>query len=174
MRSIHTRYRKGSMQADQPIEVQPKSSLNPTYLVVGAGVAVALGALAYTTLGKKMTPEEPMSQTVPVTSSPTTTTLNTYKDGTYTVNGKYTSPGGDEEIGVTVTLKDGVITDTTVEPKTARPISQKFQGIFNENYKPFVMGKKINEVNLDKVSGSSLTPKGFMQGLEQIKQQAGV
>lgn len=97
---------------------------------------------------------------------------SSYKDGTYTVVGNYTSPGGAEELGVTVTLKDGVITETSVEPKATRPNSVKFQGIFAENYKPLVEGKKIDEVKLDKVSGSSLAPKGFNDALEKIKTEA--
>lgn len=98
--------------------------------------------------------------------------MHSYKDGTYTVDGDYTSPGGAEIIGVTVTLKDGVITESSVETKATRPNSVKFQGIFAENYKPLVDGKKIDEVKLDKVSGSSLSPKGFNDALEKIKTEA--
>ena len=98
--------------------------------------------------------------------------MHSYKDGTYTVDGDYTSPGGAEVIGVTITLKDGVITESSVETKATRPNSVKFQGIFAENYKPLVDGKKIDEVKLDKVSGSSLSPKGFNDALEKIKTEA--
>ena len=37
-----------------------------------------------------------------------------------------------------------------------------------------IAAKNINEVKLDKISGSSLTPQGFNNALEKIKQQAGV
>ena len=95
-----------------------------------------------------------------------------YKNGTYTAEGNYISPGGDEQIVVKLTLKDGVIENSQVESKAVRPISKKFQKIFIENYKQFVIGKKIDEIKLDKVSGSSLTPKGFNDALEKIKAEA--
>lgn len=158
MCSIDTKYFKGFMQ-EEPIETTPepetKSTMSPAKLAVGAGVVVALGALAYTAVSGNLMG-------------------GTYKDGTYTAVGTYISPGGDEEVGVTLTLKDNVITDATVEPKATRPNSVKFQGVFNENYKQFVVGKNINKVKLDKVSGSSLTPQGFMNALKQIKSQAKV
>jgi uncharacterized protein with FMN-binding domain len=95
-----------------------------------------------------------------------------YKNGTYTAEGNYISPGGDEQILVKLTLKDEVIKDSQVESKAVRPSSKKFQKIFIENYKQFVIGKKIDEIKLDKVSGSSLTPKGFNDALEKIKKEA--
>lgn len=96
----------------------------------------------------------------------------TYKDGEYTVIGNYISPGGTEEIGVTVTLENGIITEAEVEPRATRPISKEKQADFEANYKPMVIGKKIDEVRLTKVSGSSLTPKGFNDALEKVKAQA--
>jgi uncharacterized protein with FMN-binding domain len=100
------------------------------------------------------------------------TQASTYQDGTYTVEGDYVSPGGAEQLGVSVTLKNGVITESVVTPKAERPMSVHFQGIFVENYKPLVIGKSIDEVKLDKVSGSSLAPKGFNDAIEKIKAEA--
>ncbi len=97
-----------------------------------------------------------------------------YKDGEYSATGSYTSPGGPEEINVTLTLENGVITDSNVQSLATRPESKEYQGIFASNYKKQVIGKNINQVLLNKVSGSSLTPKGFNNALEQIKQQAKV
>ena len=114
-------------------------------------------------------------KTVP---SPSPTTVPThallYKDGTYDVKGNYVSPGGPEQIGVLLTIKDDKIADISVTPQATRKLSQKYQDIFTENYKPLVMGKNIDEVQLDKVSGSSLTPKGFNDAIQQIKEQAKV
>jgi uncharacterized protein with FMN-binding domain len=95
-----------------------------------------------------------------------------YKDGTYTAVGDYTSPGGAENIGVTVTLKNDVIESADVKSMAERPNTIKFQGIFIENYKPLVIGKNIDEVKLDRVSGSSLSPKGFNDALDKIKAEA--
>ena len=95
-----------------------------------------------------------------------------YKDGIYSSFGNYISPGGEEQIDVSVTLKDDVITDVSVKSLATRPTSVKMQGIFIANYKPLVIGKKIDDVVLDKVSGSSLTPLGFNNALESIKNTA--
>jgi uncharacterized protein with FMN-binding domain len=110
------------------------------------------------------------------TTSDTTplTQASNYKDGTYTVMGDYTSPGGEEQIEVTVTLANNQVTSAEVTPQATRPMSQKFQGIFKDNFKEFVMGKNISEIQLDAVSGSSLTPKGFNNALEKIKAEAQV
>jgi hypothetical protein len=40
------------------------------------------------------------------------------------------------------------------------------------DYKQYVVGKKIDEVQLTKVSGSSLTPQGFNDALAKIKAEA--
>lgn len=127
-------------------------------------------------------PTDPATQPAPtaspsVTQSSDTTpsiTAGAYEDGTYTVKGDYTSPGGEEQIEVTVTLQNNVITASEVTPLATRPMSQKFQGIFKDNFKEYVMGKNIDEIQLDAISGSSLTPKGFNNALEKIKTEAQV
>ena len=65
-----------------------------------------------------------------------------------------------------------MITGSEVEVKATRPISKTRQTDFAANYKSFVEGKNIDEVSLTKVSGSSLSPKGFNDAVEQIKEQA--
>lgn len=95
-----------------------------------------------------------------------------YKDGEYTSVGAYTSPGGQEELGVTLILASGVVVDSQVEVKATRPISKERQQDFADNYKDMVVGKSIDEISLVKVSGSSLSPKGFNDAVEKIKTQA--
>lgn len=97
-----------------------------------------------------------------------------YKDGTYDVVGTYVSPGGSREVNVTVTIKDGVVTDSTFEGLATDATSKRFQGEFAEGYKTQVVGKNIDKVSLTKVSGSSLTPKGFNDALEKVKAEAKV
>jgi uncharacterized protein with FMN-binding domain len=64
-----------------------------------------------------------------------------YKDGQYTATGNYISPGGEEQVDVALTLKNGTIEDITFTPKATRPTSVKFQGQFASGYKPLVLGK---------------------------------
>lgn len=95
-----------------------------------------------------------------------------YRNGSYNVKGDYVSPGGPREVGVTITLNDGVIADAEAEVLATDATSIRFQEEFINNFKPEVIGKNIDEVALTKVSGSSLTPKGFNDALEKIKVEA--
>ena len=143
-------------------------------LVIGV-VAYALGN------GKKpqgagATPSPTSSPTQTAQSSPTapasSVAASGYKDGTYGATGDYRSPGGPRQIGVSLTFKGGVITDAIATPTAEDATSQNFQNMFASNFKPLVVGKKIDEVSLDRVSGSSLTPGGFNDALAKIKSQA--
>jgi uncharacterized protein with FMN-binding domain len=95
-----------------------------------------------------------------------------YQDGQYEATGSYTSPAGPEEVKITLTLKDGVVEATEFEGMAENPISVKLQGQFASGYEALVVGKNIDEIQLDKVSGSSLTPKGFNDAVSKIKEQA--
>lgn len=95
-----------------------------------------------------------------------------YKDGIYKVSGEYQTPGGQRDIGVIITLENGFIKEASVEVLAKDPTSQRFQKEFAENYKKFVIGKNISELNLEKVAGSPLTPKGFNKALEKIRAEA--
>lgn len=116
------------------------------------------------------------------TNTPTpTTNTNTpstpkspYKNGTYAAVGTYTAPSGKEEIAVSVTVANGKITNSTVTKQTENQTSTKFQNEFIAGYKQFVTGKDISTLKLTKVSGSSLTPGGFNNAIEQIKAQAAI
>lgn len=115
-------------------------------------------------------PSEP-APPVDTGTTPTTTSAN-YKNGTFTADGSYMTHVGPESVTITVTLKDNVITDTTFNATPNAPMSARFQDMFAQNYKPLVIGKNINDVQLGKVSGSSLTPIGFNDALAKIKAQA--
>lgn len=102
----------------------------------------------------------------------TTMTDSTFKDGTYEAQGNYISPAGPETVGVTVTLKDGIIVDSEFEVQSKHPTSMKMQEIFKDAYKEQVLGKNIADIDLDVVGTSSLTPNGFEDALKKIMEQA--
>lgn len=102
----------------------------------------------------------------------TAATDSAYKNGTYSVTGEYLTPGGQRTIDVKLTLENGAVTEVEVTPKATDATSQRFQGEFVAGFKPMVVGKSIDEIELTKVSGSSLTPKGFNDALEKIKAEA--
>lgn len=129
------------------------------------------GAVSSTTPATPEVTKETSGTDVAGTTT-TSTAASPYKDGTYTSVGSYRSPAGNESVDVTVILKDGIITGSTVVSEANDPNSKRYQGIFIANYKQYVNGKNIDEVNLSKVSGSSLTSAGFNAALAKIKIQA--
>lgn len=95
-----------------------------------------------------------------------------YKDGTYSADGNYVSPNGTETVGVQLTLASGTVTDVQITQHPSNPNTRKFQGEFAGGIADQVVGKKIDDINVSKVAGSSLTSGGFNQALEQIKTEA--
>lgn len=152
----------------------------PAFIGVVAIVLLATGGtVAMVALSKKPTTSASTaasSQTSTSTTTPSTasdnTTLATYTDGTYTATGTYSSPGGTEKIGVTVTLKDGVVTSSSLDTSKATGDAAEYQDQFASGYKKLVVGKNIDSISLSRVSGSSLTSNGFNDALDAIKEQA--
>lgn len=145
------------------------------------GVAVLVVALiafgGYTLMNKDESVETPVVNSVetPAQNSvetPVVTATYIYKNGTYTSKGSYNSPGGPEQIDVTLVLKDDVIADVTVKSLATLDASKNWQGKFLSGVKAEVVGKKLSEVTLTKVSGSSLTPKGWNDAIAKIQVQA--
>lgn len=95
-----------------------------------------------------------------------------FKDGSYEAEGNYTYPGGSESITVQITLKDGVVTETSTDAPSDNLASEFYQKQFIKTYESKVVGKKITDIMLDRVAGSSLTTQGFNTALEAIKAQA--
>ncbi len=110
----------------------------------------------------------------PVVKTPPVATTKQYacKDGTYTATGSYMSPGGEDQVTVTLTIAKDIVTDVSVTPGAQDRTSQRYQQRFIAGYKQYVVGKNIASLNLGVISGSSLTPIGFNAALTQIKAQA--
>lgn len=111
-----------------------------------------------------------------VPTSPTTTTpagtSQTYKDGTYNAAGTYRTEGGNEGMTVSITLVKDVVTATTFTVQAVDPAGVQYQQSFSANYKPLVIGKKLDSLSLGTVSGASLTSRAFNNALVQIKSSA--
>jgi uncharacterized protein with FMN-binding domain len=158
-----------------------------TIISIAAVVVVAAGVYGVAAMSKKSsatetavmpataeqtpTPVTPTT-TTPVADKPASAATSTYKDGTYTATGAYRSPGGPDNIGVTVTLKNDVVASVSIVPMPHDPTSTHYQGLFASGYQQLVLGKDIDSVHLDAVSGSSLTPIGFNDAITQIKAKA--
>ncbi|MFF1382862.1 hypothetical protein ACFVWT_04780 [Arthrobacter sp. NPDC058288] len=95
-----------------------------------------------------------------------------YKDGTYSADGNYVSPNGTETVGVELTLSGGAVSGVNITQHPSNPNTRKFQGEFAGGIAAQIVGKKLDELNVSKVAGSSLTSGGFNQAVEKIKSEA--
>jgi uncharacterized protein with FMN-binding domain len=95
-----------------------------------------------------------------------------YQDGTYSADGTYVSPNGTETVGVELTLASGKVTAVNITQHPSNPNTRKFQGEFAGGIAAQIVGKNIDELNVSKVAGSSLTSGGFNQAVEKIKAEA--
>lgn len=95
-----------------------------------------------------------------------------YVDGTYEATGTYTSPGGTESIDVSLTLEDGIVTAVEVTSNAENPNSVRYQTAFISGIEAEVVGVAIDDLDVDRVSGSSLTSGGFDDAVAQIQDEA--
>jgi uncharacterized protein with FMN-binding domain len=95
-----------------------------------------------------------------------------YKDGTYTAPGSYVSPGGEEHISVTLTLKKNVVTAMKVTTVQADPTATGYEQMFEGGIAAATIGRNINTLDIGVVAGSSLTSMGFNKALATIKADA--
>ncbi|SMH33677.1 FMN-binding domain-containing protein [Rathayibacter oskolensis] len=153
-------------------------------LLAGAGTLAALAACSSTatagtdsadeTSGTTATSEATTESTAAATddSAAAASSDSAYADGTYDAQGSYTSPGGSETVGVSLTLEGGVVTAVTVTPESENPTGEQYQERFAGGIAGEVVGKSIDEIDVSKVSGSSLTSTGFNDAVETIKADA--
>jgi uncharacterized protein with FMN-binding domain len=101
-----------------------------------------------------------------------TTKDSGYVNGVYTATGQY--GGLPSSVTVHVTLVENVVTAVTVTPHATDPTSLDFQRRFAAAVPAVVVGKRIDEVKVGRLAGSSGTPVGFNAALRRIKEQARV
>lgn len=96
----------------------------------------------------------------------------TYADGTYEARGQYATPESVETIDVTLTLAGDTVTavEVTGDPQAAE--SKRYQSEFIGGIQDEVVGKKLDEISVSKVAGSSLTSGGFNDAVGAIKSEA--
>lgn len=120
-----------------------------------------------TTLAGCATEGTPAEETTDAVTGP-------YADGTFDATADYQSPNGTETIDVTLTLEGDVITDVVVSGASVDPSPEveRYQGEFEDGIAAEVVGKNLDEIQVDRVGGSSLTSSGFNEAVEQIKVKA--
>lgn len=108
-------------------------------------------------------------------SGSTSTTASSsagYKDGTYSASSSYYVPHGYEQIQVSLTVKSGVITASSITNSESDPESARFQENFASSYKSYVVGQKLSSLQLGVISGASDTTQGFNDALSKIASEA--
>ena len=147
---------------------KPKAVGMAAVLVVGAGVALTQREeIAELNMATEPSPE-------PVVAEQNAVVASSFKDGIYSTTGNYVSPAGPETIDVTLTVEGEIVTAASVKTNATNPVSTKMQAAFIDGYSPLVVGKKLSELSLSKVSGASLTTNGFNEALVEIRTQASV
>ncbi len=106
------------------------------------------------------------------TSSTGSSSSGTYKDGTYTAKGDFSTPGGNEEITVTITISNGAISSSSVTGDVTSRESKEYLQDFKDQYEESVSGKSVATLRLSRIAGASLTTRGFNNALDAIRNQA--
>ncbi|MFE1644566.1 FMN-binding protein [Microbacterium sp. P01] len=148
--------------------------------LVGVAGMLALAGCSTTPAAEAESTTDTSASAAPSASASSTGSATTdaaasgsaYVDGSYTAEGSYSTPESVEQISVTVTLADDVITAVEVTGDPQKSESKEYQSKFIGGISDVVVGKSIDEISVDRVAGSSLTSSGFNQAIEEIKSEA--
>jgi hypothetical protein len=146
----------------------PQTAVTPTSATT---VASSPTPVAQPTPSPTPTPAPtPAPTPSPTPPPPAPTPTYVYKDGTYSAVGTFTAPGVTNHLNVSITISKDVVTSSTVTvPAGTDPTSKNYDNNFIANYKPYVTGKPLANLNLSKIAAASLTPNGFNDALAQIR-----
>ncbi len=128
--------------------------------------------VGYTTSSGQVPPVQTASVSTPPPPAITNKSSYVYRNGTYSATGSYSSPGGQDQVAVTLTLANDIITSVSVTPQAGDRTSQRYISKFLSGYQQYVVGQDISTLSLGRISGSSLTPIGFNNAISQIRAQA--
>jgi len=149
-----------------------------TALLGVAGIATLAGCAGGATTGDAAPADTapPAASSAPATTSDAaaggSTASGTYKDGEYEATGQYATPESVETIDVTLTIAGDTVTAVKVTGDPQAAESKRYQGEFIGGIQSEVVGKKLDEISVSKVAGSSLTSGGFNKAVDSIKSEA--
>lgn len=132
---------------------------------------MSLAALAVMSLGACSASVD--EGTKPSVAQSTESVVTSFAPGNYEATGIYQSPGGIQEIVVRMELdEDGTVVDVEVEPQARIGNAAEFQNKFAGGIKKQVVGIPVTELDVSRVSGSSLTSGGFNAAVDKIIEEA--
>jgi uncharacterized protein with FMN-binding domain len=147
----------------------------PTSVRKGAALAGVAGLLVLAGCSGTADAEDQSTDTGTDTSTESTDSgaaAGDYADGTYTADGSYQTPETVESISVSLTIADGVMTEVEVTGDPKARETEQYQGQFIDGISDEVVGKSLDDLDVSRVAGSSLTSGGFNEAVESIKEQA--
>ncbi|MCC2030754.1 FMN-binding protein [Microbacterium allomyrinae] len=151
----------------------PRARAGAAFAAV-AGIALLAGCTPGTADAEDTATDSSSTSTdsTDATDSTTSGGSGTYVDGTYTAEGSYSTPETVETISVTVTLEGDVITAVEVTGDPQARESEQYQGEFIGGIADVVVGEDIDDIQVSRVAGSSLTSGGFNDAIDAIKAEA--
>ena len=149
----------------QGCSLSPKNATDSVDTTVTTGTETVVettdtGTTETTTTTTTETTTGTTTETAPVVS-----TIN----GTFHLTDTYTVPSGTEVMDVTVVVTNDVVTSVNAKNVAVHEKSKFFQDKFIAGVAGQVVGKKISEVKITNVNGSSLTAQAFDKALHNIK-----
>lgn len=144
----------------------------PTSVRTGAALAGVAGLLVLAGCSGAADAENETATDSGTETSTESTGSGDYADGTYTADGSYQTPETVETISVTLTIADGLVSEVEVTGDPQARESEQYQGQFIDGISDEVVGKSLDDIEVDRVAGSSLTSGGFNDAVESIKEQA--
>lgn len=115
--------------------------------------------------------EEPRSATpIPREEKSAMRDNDTYDDGEYSARGWYGSLPSHQD--VTLTIESGTVTAVEITTPAEDETSLGYQQRFAEALPDTIIGRPIDDIDVDRVAGSSGCSEGFMSALNDIRDEA--
>ncbi|MFZ2025949.1 MAG: FMN-binding protein [Microgenomates group bacterium] len=106
-----------------------------------------------------ISPSQPAPSSIPVTA--------TYRQFQESIS--YYVKRRAESMTVQIYLEGQIVKDLQLNQVASNGESQQYQDAFAAEIKTLVVGKNINELQIDRIAGASYTSNAFMEALTKIK-----
>lgn len=87
---------------------------------------------------------------------------------TYQTTVNYEVPEKNQTLTLSLTLQNNIVINSVVT-QSMHGKSREYQEDFEKSYKVKIIGKNINDINLSRIGGASLTTNAFNQAINIIK-----
>ena len=151
-------------RSEETTEIVATSTQNEADKPVATGTTKTEDSIEAVAVNK---PEEKPTTTKPVTNPVVAQTSKTYTD-----EATYRKSDNLYTIDVTLEVKDDVVINADVMYGNKETgYEHPFQERFDKVYKTSVIGKKLEDINLSRVGGASLTSNAFNEAVADIIKQ---